>query len=134
LEACEQAYLLLSCPFFSYSEKKRLSRARKYYPIDTGLRYAITHTSGRDFGKSLESLIFISLKKTHEHVFYWQEPHQGEVDFITLQDSILTPYQVTWDKPEPRHETALQHFYEAFPHAAEAIFITQENAISFIKL
>src|SRR3990167_3444130 len=82
LEACEQAYLLFACPFFAFSEKKQLAKQKKYYPIDPGLRYAVTNTIGRDYGKSLELLVYLRLKQTHDKVFYWQETHRGEVDFI----------------------------------------------------
>jgi predicted AAA+ superfamily ATPase len=132
LEACEQAYLLFACPFFSFSEKKRLSRQKKYYPIDSGLRYAITNTNHRDLGKSLELMIFLRLKQSYEHVFYWQEIHRGEVDFVAVNGNDITPYQVTWEKIEPRHENALTHFYQAFPDANEAIFITHKNAGDYL--
>ncbi|MDF1759916.1 MAG: ATP-binding protein [Coxiellaceae bacterium] len=132
LEACEQAYLLFACPYFSFSEKKRQARQKKYYPIDPGLRHAITNTSHRDFGKSLEILMYLYLKQQHEQIYYWQEIHKGEVDFVTIDGQSITPYQITWDKPEPRHEKALQYFYEAFPQANEAIFITKENAKDYL--
>ncbi len=134
LEACEQAYLLFACPFFSFSEKKRLLKQKKYYPIDSGLRYAITGTAGRDAGKSLELLVFLHLKKIYGNVFYWQEPHRGEVDFVVLQEKTIIPYQVTWENAEPRHEKALKHFYEAFPQAEGAVFITHKNAEAFLKI
>ena len=133
LEACEQAYLLFECPFFTFSERKRLLKQKKYYPIDTGLRYAITGTHKRDLGKSLELLIFLHLKQSYEQVSYWREGGQGEVDFVVMQNQMITPYQVTWRGVEPRHEKALNYFYEAFPQANEAIFITQENAEAFLK-
>jgi len=132
LEACENAYMLFSCPFFSFSEKKQLYRAKKYYAIDTGLRYAVTNTGGRDLGKSLELIVFIHLKKIYKKVFYWQEIHQGEVDFIIADNKKIIPFQVTWNGPEARHEKSLQHFYEAFPYAEEAVFITHENASIFL--
>jgi len=132
LSACEQAYLLFACPFFSFSEKKQLSRQKKYYPIDSGLRFAITNTSGRDLGKSLELMVYLHLKKSHEQVFYWQEIHKGKVDFIAVNGKNITPYQVTWQGIEPRHENALKHFYQAFPEANEAIFVTQENASNIL--
>lgn len=110
LQACEDAYLLFACHYFAFSEKKRLSRQKKYYPIDSGLRYAITNTRGRDLGKSLELMVFLRLKQTHEQVFYWQELHKGEVDFVTVSGNSITPYQVTWDNPQLRHEKALQSF------------------------
>lgn len=134
LAACEEAYLLFACPFFAFSEKKRLNKPKKYYPIDPGLRYAITNTSGRDLGKSLEIIVFLYLKQTCEQVYYWQEINQGEVDFVIINENKITPIQVTWDSPEPRHEKALINFYENFPQAEEAIFVTQHNAEEFLKI
>lgn len=128
LEACESAYLLFACSYFSFSEKKQLSRQKKYYPIDSGLRYAITTTNERDLGKSLELMVYLRLKQVHEQVFYWQELNKGEVDFVGVTGKKITPYQVTWGVLEPRHEKALQHFYEQFPEANEAVVITQEDA------
>ena len=137
LEACEHAYLLFSCPYFSFSEKKRLIRNKKYYPIDPGLRHAVTSTNNRDLGKSLELLIFLKLKQKYDLVFYWQEIHKGEVDFVTVDrnnSQAITPYQVTWHGPEPRHEKALESFYNTFPQANEAVWITRENAIEFLSI
>lgn len=132
LEACEQAYLLFSCPYFAFSEKKQLSKQKKYYPIDPGLRHAIVSTTGSDFGKSLELLVYLRLRQTHEQVCYWQETHQGEVDFIAIKGKSITPYQITWQDPISRHEKALQFFYEAYPNANEAVFITRENAGEYL--
>ncbi|HEX4045263.1 MAG TPA: ATP-binding protein [Gammaproteobacteria bacterium] len=132
LEACEDAYLLFACPYFAFSEKKQLSKQKKYYPIDSGMRYAITSTTGRDLGKSLELMIFLRLRQTHEQVFYWHELHKGEVDFVTMQGKTITPYQVTWEGLQPRHEKALQYFYQHFPQANEAVFITHDNADEFL--
>jgi len=132
LEACENAYLLFACHYFAFSEKKQLSKQKKYYPIDSGMRYAITSTAGRDLGKSLELMVFLRLKQTHEKVFYWQALHKGEVDFVAVRGKTITPYQVTWEGCEVRHEKALQHFYENFPGADEAVFITRDNADEFL--
>lgn len=133
LEACEQAYLLFECPFFAFSEKKRLLKQKKYYPIDSGLRYAVTGTQGRDLGKSLELLVFLRLRQLYGRVYYWQELHQGEVDFVVMNGNQIIPYQVTWQGPESRHEKALINFYVAFPQAAEAVFITRDNIEDFLR-
>jgi predicted AAA+ superfamily ATPase len=132
LEGCEDAYLLFACHYFAFSEKKRLGRHKKYYPIDSGMRLAVTNTTHKDLGKSLELMVFLHLKKTSDQVFYWQERHLGEVDFVTTRGKTITPYQVTLDGPLPRHEKALQHFYEHYPQASEAVFITQDNAKEFL--
>lgn len=132
LEACEDAYLLFACQFFAFSEKKRLSRQKKYYPIDSGMRQAITSTQTRDLGKNFELMIFLRLRQTNEQIYYWQDLHQGEVDFVTVNGTTIVPYQVTLNTPEPRHEKALHAFYENFPHANEAVFISLDNAEEFL--
>lgn len=147
LDACEQAYLLFACPFFSFSEKVRAQKQKKYYPVDPGLRFAITGTTNRDLGKCLELLVFLHLKQKYSQVYYWQEIHKGEVDFVIQDDATIVPYQVTWQTTDhktaakqllaaqqesTRYERALQNFYMAFPHASEAIIITKENARDFL--
>ena len=125
LDACEAAYLLFSCPYFAYSERKRANRNRKYYPIDTGLRRLVVTPTSQDLGKSLECATFLSLRRQFSDVFYWRD--KGEVDFVVLSNGEAVPIQVTWDEPEDRHQRALEAFYEQFPHAGEARFVNHEN-------
>ena len=125
LDACEQAYLLFSCPWFAYSERKRAQRNRKYYPVDTGLRRVAVTRTGRDLGKALECAAFVELKKRHRDVFYWRLT--GEVDFVIQTDNGPTPIQVTLDGATERHLRSLDGFYETFPQAAEPVIVTMAN-------
>ena len=125
LEACEQAYLLFSCRWFAWSERKRLRRNVKYYPVDTGLRRIAVTRTGHDLGKSLECATFIELRKRFDDVFYWRD--KGEVDFVVQTSRGVTPLQVTLNGPEDRHHRSLESFYESFPQSEEAIFVTLEN-------
>ena len=125
LEACEQAYLLFACPWFSYSERKRSQRNRKYYPVDTALRRVAVTRTGRDVGKALECATFVELKKRCGDVSYWRQT--GEVDFVIGHGGALTPIQVTVADPTDRHLRSLDAFYESFPHANEAVIVTPDN-------
>ena len=125
LEACEQAYLLFPCPWFAFSERKRSQRNRKYYPVDTALRRVSVTRTGRDAGKALECATFVELRKCHRDVFYWRTA--GEVDFVIQAERGPTPIQVTLDGATERHLRSLDAFYEAFPHAEEAVIVTMEN-------
>lgn len=125
LEACEAAYLLFGAPYFAFSERRRAQRNRKYYPVDTGLRRLVVTPTGADQGKALECATYLALRRAHEEVFYWRG--KGEVDFVVREGSSIYPYQVTWDAPTERHERSLEQFYEQFPTAAEATFVTRRN-------
>jgi len=120
------AYLLIfSCPYFAYSQAKRIRRSKKYYAIDTALRRAVTTRGGADLGKDFENLVYLTLRKKTTEVFYWRG--KAEVDFVVNTASGVTPLQVTFKKPRGRHEAGLREFYEQFSHAAEAIYVTPET-------
>lgn len=133
LEACEAAYLLFACPFFTFSARQRASRNRKYYPIDTGLRRVVVTRGDADRGKSLECATYLALRRRYGEVSYWRD--EGEVDFVVRVNGRIVPVQVTWTEPLARHQRALEKFYERHPQADEAVFVTAarfEDALSAI--
>ncbi len=130
LSACEAAYLILHCPFFSFSERQRVVRSRKFYPIDLGLRNSVITKGGGDRGKNLEALVYISLRRKFTNVCYWRE--KGEVDFVVQDGNKIIPYQVSWDGIKPRHEAALDEFLAEFPQADNPIFITRDTIEEFL--
>lgn len=125
VHACEAAGLLLACPFFAWSERKRSSRHQKYYPVDTALRRVVTTEGAADRGKALECAVHLALRRRFREVSYWRE--RAEVDFVVVRERRPVPIQVTWAQPEERHHRALDSFYERFPHAEEAVFVTAET-------
>jgi predicted AAA+ superfamily ATPase len=125
LDACEDAYVLFGVPYFAFSERKRTHRNKKYYPVDTGLRRVVVTPTGKDHGKALECAVFLELRRRFELVSYWRG--RGEVDFVVQDGPSVIPIQVTWDGPSPRHEAALQEFYETFPQAEEAVIVTRDR-------
>lgn len=133
LEACEAAYLLFACPYFTFSERQRAGRNRKYYPIDNGLRRVVVTGGGGDRGKSLECATYLALRRRFGDVCYWRD--SGEVDFVVRLGGRIVPIQVTWDEVLERHQRALEKFYERHPQADEAVFVTAatfEEAFSMI--
>ncbi len=121
LEACEAAYLLFACPYFAFSERKRASRNKKYYPIDTGLRRMVVTRTGHDRGKMFECAVYLALRRMGADISYWRG--KGEVDFVVRTRGTFVPIQVSWEGPCERHHRALEEFYETFPQAEEAIFV-----------
>jgi uncharacterized protein len=125
LQAAEDAYLIFGCPYFSYSARKQRVRNKKFYPIDPGLRRAVINLGQRDFGKDLELVSYIALRKKFGSVCYWR--NNFEVDFIVTVKGQPLPIQVTWEEPKERHERGLKEFYENFPQAHEALFLGRKD-------
>ena len=122
VEACQDAYLVLSCPFFSFSERQRAARPSKYYPIDLGLRKSVVTRTGFDLGKKFETAVFLSLRKDFREVFYWRG--RGEVDFVVETSNGWLPIQVTTETPQKRHAAALDEFKAAHPYAMPGITVS----------
>jgi predicted AAA+ superfamily ATPase len=125
VDAAESAYLAIGCPFFSWSERQRIVRNRKYYPIDTGLRRGAVTTTGHDRGKQLECAVFLLLRRRFRQVHYWRG--NGEIDFVVDHRGKPTPVQVSWDTTKERARRAVDEFHAAHPTAAEAVFVTAES-------
>lgn len=121
----EAAYLILSCPYFTYSAKQRIRRNNKYYPIDPALRSSVVTRTGQDLGKSFEIVLFLALKQICEEVCYWKG--KGEVDFVVKNSKGIWPIQASIETHKDRHLKALQEFYSEFPEANPEILCTPEN-------
>jgi len=78
----ENAYLLFSVPYFSYSLKKQKVNPFKVYSIDIGLRNAISFKFSKDMGRLYENVVAIELKRKDKELYYWKNQQNEEVDFV----------------------------------------------------
>ncbi len=122
---CEDAYLVGQCPFFSFSERQRIRRNSKFYPVDSGLRRAIVTKTGLDIEKDFEVNVYLTMRRHGISPSYWKG--KGEVDFIVQNRKGIIPVQVTFEELKPRHTTALEEFYREFPQALEEVVCTPDN-------
>ncbi|MFN8370169.1 MAG: ATP-binding protein [Bacteriovoracaceae bacterium] len=129
VDAFEACYLIFSCPYFTYSERKSLVRAKKYYPIDNGLREAIVTKSGLDKGKSFEIFIFLSLRRKYKEIYYWKGTR--EIDFVIETEDGIRPIQVTINEIKDRHKEAALEFKKEYPKALPCFYVTMENLLEF---
>lgn len=97
LDYFSQAYLLFFVPQFSFSIKRRQKALKKVYGVDTGLLAAVSLSYSADWGRMLETAVFLELKRRGHEVFYYKTAANQEVDFVYKDGKNLTPLQICWD-------------------------------------
>lgn len=89
------AYLFFFVPKFSYSNKVQLVNPKKIYCVDNGFIYANSVSFSNDYGRLLENLVFVELRRLHKEIFYFNEGR--ECDFVIAEKGKVTAlYQVCW--------------------------------------
>lgn len=69
--------------------------------------------------------MYLALRRRFNRVCYWRD--RGEVDFVVSPSDRPVPVQVSHGTASERHLKALDEFYERFPHADEAVFVTADD-------
>ncbi len=79
-----------------------LKQEPKYYCSDTGMRYSQPMSKDRDFGKTLETMVYHELVRRGHRVYIGRPPSGNkmddrhlEIDFIVMKDGSTDYYQVT---------------------------------------
>lgn len=131
LEALSRAYLVLPCEYFTYSERKRIVRNKKWYPIDCGLRKSVITTGSPDIGKSFETIVFHKLRQHYQQVYYWRD--SNEVDFIVMEGNKPKPIQVSWDGIKECHKKGIADFIGNHTNSLEPVYVSQDNFERWIE-
>ncbi|HBG70697.1 MAG: AAA family ATPase [Bacteroidetes bacterium GWF2_43_63] len=126
------AYLFFFVPKFSYSNKVQIVNPRKVYCIDNGFIRANSVSFSDDYGRLLENLVFIELRRKHKEIFYFNEGK--ECDFaIAEKGKITSLYQVCWQLDEDNTDREVNGLLEAmeFFGIKTARIITADQQDSF---
>ncbi|MCK9400143.1 MAG: ATP-binding protein [Bacteroidales bacterium] len=89
----ENAYLIFSINKFDFSLKKQLANPKKIYSIDTGLANSVSFQFSDNFGRQLENVVFLQLKRKGHEIYYHK--NKQECDFIIRENGkIINAFQV----------------------------------------
>ena len=124
-----ESMLVFEVGKFTESVYKRLRNSAKIYLPDTGL---CRRLSSPDFGRMLENLTFIELKKAYEEIFYYDG--KRKCDFIASKGGNFLALQVSWELNEINKERELEGLVEAAGlfNLKEGIIITYDMEDSLI--
>ncbi|MDL2263288.1 ATP-binding protein [Synergistaceae bacterium OttesenSCG-928-I11] len=93
LSALENAFIFYRARRYDVKGKAHLKTGDKYYIVDIGLRYWLLGSRSADVGRMLENVVYLELRRRHREV-YVGKAGEWEIDFVTMDGSGLTYYQV----------------------------------------
>ena|SRR3989344_2072774 len=76
----ENSYLIFTVPSFSYSYKQQQVRPKKVYSIDTGFSANNSVSFSKDYGRMLENVVFLNLRRKNKEIYFFKE--KNECDFV----------------------------------------------------
>ncbi len=82
VEYLENSFLIFTVNLFSYSLKQQFVAPKKVYCVDNGLANSISFRFSKDYGKFLENLVFLELKRRKKEIYYYKTKNGMEVDFL----------------------------------------------------
>jgi uncharacterized protein len=124
IDLVEDTYMVFQVSKFDYSLKKQLMNNKKIYFIDNALVRRLGFQFSENFGRLLENLIFVQLRRQGKEVFYHQK--NAECDFVIRENNKITyAIQVCYDlSSDEVRKREVQGLLEAMQ-----IYNLQEGAI-----
>jgi len=104
----ENSWLFFVINKYAFSVKEQQIAAKKVYGIDTGLVRSVGFSFSPNFGKLLENIVFLHLRKKHDEIFYYKTKHDFEVDFFLPKKNVfIQVFQYFNDKAKERELRAI---------------------------
>lgn len=120
---------------FEFSLKKQINTAKKIYYIDLAMASVIGFRTSQDYGRFLENLVFLELKRRgHKEIFYHSENH--ECDFIVAdQHQVMMVIQVTQVIAMHNQDREIAGLIEAIEKysPSTALLLTEDQETTFTQ-
>lgn len=139
LDLLEKAFVLKSLGGFSKNLRKEVSKGKRYYFLDTGIRNTIISNFNElklrdDIGQLWENFIFIERLKRNESLriyanqYYWRTYQKEEVDLVEEIDGQLHGFEMKYSDTRIKSGKA---FVKKYPGATLEV-INQGNFLDWV--
>jgi len=134
----EDAWLVFQTAKFDFSYKKQLANPKKVYAIDLALKDAVAFRFSEDYGRNLENLVAIELKRRGKEIFYWKNGGGVETDFIVranakIETALQVTARLTDDKTKKREMNGLLAAMENFNLSEGSILTDDESGVETLN-
>lgn len=129
IEFLENSWLIFPVNVFDFSVKRQQIAAKKVYTIDPGLVNAVGFNFTTNSGKLMENVVFLSLRRKADEIYYYTSPAGYEVDFYlpAHQQLIQVTQNMTAPSTREREIRALIDAQHAL-NIPSGLILTDSNA------
>ena len=139
LDLFTKVFIIYSVSGFSRNRDNEITKMKKWYFIDNGIRNAIINSFNglnmrEGIGKLWENYLNSERIKTLEYKqifvsqYFWRTHTKQEIDRIEEQNNTIAAYEYKWGKSKAKTPT---EFAKSYPQAQFEI-INQDNYLDFI--
>ncbi|HPE55330.1 MAG TPA: ATP-binding protein [Bacteroidales bacterium] len=122
LDLLQKVFVIFELKAFSKNLRKEVSKNRKWYFVDTGVRNAIISDfspveTRKDVGQLWENFIISERLKKHNnqlsgtHLHFWRTYDQQEIDLVEETDGNLNGFEIKWQKTKGKIPIAWKNTY-----------------------
>ena len=109
LDLLEQTFIIFSLPAFSTNPRKEITKSKKIYFWDTGVRNALLndfslYPTRSDIGALWENWVvsefakFNMLQGKTYNLYFWRSKAGAEIDLVIKKDDAIRAFEVKWKK------------------------------------
>ncbi len=139
IDLLEKAYIVFRLPALSRNVRNEIKKGKKIYFCDNGIRNAILGSfnpieNRTDTGALWENFVVSERMKFLRHsgndtmMYFWRTTQQQEIDLIEEEESMLSAYEIKWQKRNVRFSKT---FLNAYPDCKTHI-IMKDNVEDFL--
>ncbi|MBQ0089670.1 MAG: DUF4143 domain-containing protein, partial [Prevotellaceae bacterium] len=141
IDILEKCYIIFHLNSFSRNIRTELTKGKKIYFYDTGIRNAILKQFAplelrQDIGALWENF-FIAERMKYNHyrgqyvnTYFWRTTDKQEIDYIEEQDGELKLFELKWN-PKKQNSRIPNVFLNTY-HPNQTAIITRENYITYL--
>jgi predicted AAA+ superfamily ATPase len=126
IDLLEKSFVIFRLTAYSTNPRKEVTKMNKIYFWDNGIRNAVIGnydaiTIRQDVGQLWENFVISERMKMntwlapHRKSYFWRNYNQNEVDYVELEDSLVTAYDIKWNTFKNHRVT--KAFTNAYPDA-----------------
>lgn len=141
IDILEKCYIIFHLNSFSRNIRTELTKGKKIYFYDTGIRNAIIKQFAplelrQDIGALWENF-FIAERMKYNHynsqyvnTYFWRTTDRQEIDYIEEQDGELRLFELKWN-PKKQNSRLPNVFINTY-HPNQTAIITKENYLTYL--